>query len=119
MARKLRIQYSGAIYRAMSRGDRQEPILKDDQDRLRFLDTLAEACEKTAWQVHAYCLMRNHFLVVEKPQPNLVAGMKWFLGTYNSGSEGCRSDSCRTHHYFPSGSCRMRPARTCTTVSRT
>src|SRR5436190_6061080 len=27
--------------------------------------------------------MPNHFhLVVETPQPNLVAGMKWFLGTY-------------------------------------
>ena len=83
MARKLRIQYPGAIYHVMSRGDRQEPIFKDDQDRRRFLETLAEACEKTAWQVHAYCLMRNHFhLVIETPQPNLVTGMKWFLGTY-------------------------------------
>ena len=85
MARKLRIQYPGAIYHVMSRGDRQEPIFKDDQDRRRFLETLAEACEKTAWQVHAYCLMRNHFhLVIETPQPNLVAGMKWLLGTYTS-----------------------------------
>jgi putative transposase len=36
-------------------------------------------------QVHAYVLMLNHFhLVVETPQPNLMAGMKWFLGTYTS-----------------------------------
>jgi REP element-mobilizing transposase RayT len=36
-------------------------------------------------QVHAYCLMRNHFhLVVETPHANLVAGMKWFLGTYTN-----------------------------------
>jgi len=36
--------------------------------------------QKTCWQVHAYCLMRNHFhLVIETPQPNLVAGMKWLL----------------------------------------
>jgi REP element-mobilizing transposase RayT len=94
MARKLRIQYPGAIYHVMSRGDRQEPIFKDDQDRRRFLETLAEACEKTAWQVHAYCLMRNHFhLVVETPQPNLVAGMKWFLGT-------CTSRYNRRHKEF-------------------
>jgi hypothetical protein len=40
-------------------------------------------CERAGWQVHAYCLMGNHFhLVVETPQPTLVAGMKWFLGTY-------------------------------------
>ena len=47
------------------------------------METLAEACERSGWQVHAYCLMSNHFhLVIETPQPTLVAGMKWFLGTY-------------------------------------
>lgn len=85
MARKLRVQYPGAIYHLLNRGDRREPIFKDDVDRRRFLETLAEACAKTGWQVHAYCLMTNHFhLVVETPQANLVAGMKWFLGTYTS-----------------------------------
>ena len=40
---------------------------------------------ENGWQVHALCLMANHFhLVVETPQANLVAGMKWFLGTYTS-----------------------------------
>jgi len=44
---------------------------------------LREACQKTDWQVHGYCLMRNHFrLVVETPRANLVAGIKWLLGTY-------------------------------------
>ena len=76
MARKLRIEYPGAIYHVMNRGDRQEPIFEDDADRERFLETLAEACFKTGWQVHAYCLMGNHFhLVAETPQANLVAGM--------------------------------------------
>ncbi|MBI3853267.1 MAG: transposase [Verrucomicrobia bacterium] len=85
MARKLRVQYPGAIYHVMNRGDRREPIFKDDADRQRFLETLGEACGKTGWQVHAYCLMWNHFhLVVETPQANLVAGMKWFLGVYTS-----------------------------------
>jgi putative transposase len=85
MARKLRIQYPGAIYHVMNRGDRRESIFADDRDRKRFLETLTEACEKTNWQVHAYCLMNNHFhLVIETPQANLVAGMKWLLGTYTS-----------------------------------
>jgi putative transposase len=85
MARKLRVQYPGAIYHVINRGDRREPIFKDDTDRKRFLDTLAETCAKTGWQVHALCLMANHFhLVIETPQANLVAGMKWFLGTYTS-----------------------------------
>ncbi len=48
-----------------------------------LLRPLGEACARSAWQVHAYCLMSNHFhLVVETPQPTLVAGMKWFPGTY-------------------------------------
>ena len=56
-----------------------------DEDRLLFLETLGQACGKTGWEVHAYCLMPNHFhLVIETPQANLVAGMKWFLGTYTS-----------------------------------
>ena len=48
-----------------------------------FLQALGAACEKTGWQLHAYCWMDNHFhLVVETPQANLVEGMKWLLGTY-------------------------------------
>jgi REP element-mobilizing transposase RayT len=42
------------------------------------------ACEKTDWRIHAYCLMSNHFHIVpETLRPNLVAGMKWLLGTYS------------------------------------
>src|SRR5207248_10248565 len=81
----LRIQYEGAIYHAMNRGDHREDIFHDDHDRTLFLKTLGEACAKTDWQIHAFCLMRNHFhLVIETPKPNLVEGMKWFLGTYTS-----------------------------------
>ncbi len=83
MPRKLRIQYPGAMYHVMNRGDQREAIFGDDLDRQGFLATLGEACQKTEWQMHAYCLMSNHFhLVVETPQPNLVAGMKWLLGVY-------------------------------------
>ena len=85
MPRKLRVEYPGAIYHVMNRGDRREPIFKDKRDRETFLATLGGACAKTGWQVHAYCLMPNHFhLVVETPQANLVAGMKWLLGVYTS-----------------------------------
>src|SRR5262245_35822104 len=80
MARKLRVECPGAIYQVMNHGDRREAIFQDDTDRELFLETLGQACAKTGWRVHAYCLMPNHFhLVVETPQANLVAGMKWFL----------------------------------------
>jgi REP element-mobilizing transposase RayT len=71
------------MYHLMNRGDQREAIFRDDKDQEEFLATLGEACLKTEWQVHAYCLMSNHFhLVVETPQPNLVFGMKWLLGVY-------------------------------------
>jgi REP element-mobilizing transposase RayT len=83
MPRPLRIEYPGAIYHVIDRGDRRQNIFRDDEDRLCFLSTLTEACEKTAWQIHAYCLMRTHFhLVIETPRPTLVVGMKWLLGVY-------------------------------------
>ena len=62
MPRQLRMEYAGAIYHLMNRGDRREDIVRDDEDRRRFLATLGETCQKTRWQVHAYCLMRNHLL---------------------------------------------------------
>jgi REP element-mobilizing transposase RayT len=69
----------------MNRGDRREAIFHDDSDRELFVKTLGEACKKTKWQVLAYCLMGNHFhAVIETPAGNLVAGMKWFLGTYTA-----------------------------------
>src|SRR6266487_2377554 len=83
MPRKLRVEYEGAIYHVLNRGNRREPIFRDDEDREIFRQTLDQVCAKTDWQVHAYCLMGNHFhLVVETPRANLVAGMQWLLGTY-------------------------------------
>src|SRR6266446_3151208 len=83
MPRKLRVEYPGAIYHVMSRGDRCEAIFLDDVDRQDYLKTLAEGCLKTGWQVHAYCLMKNHFhLVLETPNANLVEGMRWLLSAY-------------------------------------
>jgi putative transposase len=85
MPRQLRIDYPGAIHHVMSRGDRREDICHDDVDRQEFLKTLAEACPKADWQVHAYGLMNNHFhLVVETPNGNMVEGMHWLLSTYTS-----------------------------------
>ena len=46
MPRSLRLQYAGAIYHVMSRGNRRQRIVRDDRDRERFLDSLAEACAK-------------------------------------------------------------------------
>jgi len=67
----------------MTRGDRLEAIYEDDRDREMFLHTLGQACERTGWRVHSYVLMGNHYhLLLETPEANLCAGMKWMQGTY-------------------------------------
>ncbi len=83
MARKVRVEYPGAVYHVMSRGNRREAIFLDDKDRYRFLDTLAEACERTGFRIHSYVLMTTlYHLLLETPEANLVAGMRWLQGTY-------------------------------------
>jgi REP element-mobilizing transposase RayT len=83
MPRQLRIQYPGAVYHILARGDRREAIVEDDGDREMFVATLAEACKRTGWQVLAWVLMDNHYhWLVRTPEPNLVDGMKWFQLTY-------------------------------------
>jgi len=83
MPRKPRVEYAGAIYHVMSRGNRGDPIFLDDKDCETFIRTLDEACTKTGWLVHAFVLMGNHYhLLLETPEANLVEGMKWLQGTY-------------------------------------
>jgi hypothetical protein len=61
-------------------------VFLEDADRSLFVSTLGEACAKTDWQVHAYCLMKNHFhLVVETLSANLAAGMQWDRGNPSTG----------------------------------
>ncbi len=82
MARSIRIEYPGAFYHVMARGNRREKIFLDDDDRRFFLHTLGEACQRTGWRVHAWVLMSNHYhLFLETPEANLSAGMKWLQNT--------------------------------------
>jgi len=83
MARPLRLQFPGALYHLTARGDRQEPIFEDDQDRLVFLDLLAKEVLQQGWVLYAFCLMGNHYhLLLETPEPNLVQGMRRLNGVY-------------------------------------
>jgi len=50
MARAVRIEYGGAFYHVMARGNRRERIFRDEADRLLFYQTLGEACERTDWR---------------------------------------------------------------------
>ena len=83
MARGIRVEFAGAFYHVMARGNRREDIFFNDDDRRFFLKTLSDACGRTGWKVHAWVLMNNHYhLLIETPEPNLVEGMKWLQNTY-------------------------------------
>lgn len=83
MARPLRLELRGALYHVTSRGDGREDIFLADEDRVRWLETLAEVCKRFNWVCHAYCQMSNHYhVVVETPEANLSKGMRQLNGVY-------------------------------------
>jgi REP element-mobilizing transposase RayT len=83
MSRPLRIEFPGAVYHVTSRGDRREPIYRDNDDRLAQLDVIAHAMDRFDAQVLAYCQMGNHYhLVLHTRQANLSRLMRHVNGVY-------------------------------------
>lgn len=83
MTRTLRLEFEGALYHIISRGDRRENTYETDADRHGFVALLADVCETYNWRCHAYCLMSNHYhLLVETPEANLSRGMRQLNGVY-------------------------------------
>ncbi len=76
MSRLGRIEYPGAFYHVTNRGNRKQPIVRSDDDRLLFLNCLREAHARLGAVVHVYCLMDNHYhLFLETPRGNLSRTM--------------------------------------------
>jgi REP element-mobilizing transposase RayT len=84
MARPLRLEYPGALYHVISRGNERSTIFRDGRDHRTFLFTLGWVVEKVGWRVHSYCLLGNHYhLLVETPEANLSKGMHSLNGRYS------------------------------------
>jgi putative transposase len=82
MARRCRIQYPGAVYHVMARGNRKSMIVDDDDDRRLFMDTFSEAAADCQVRVYACCLMGTHYhALLDTPRGNLSA----FVRAVNSG----------------------------------
>jgi REP element-mobilizing transposase RayT len=94
MARKLRIEYEGAIHHVINRGNYRRDLFESPGAGQAFLAVLFKAAEKFDWRVHAYVLMRNHFhLAVETPTPTLGEGMHWLQSTMATRFNRLRSES--------------------------
>jgi putative transposase len=84
MARQWRIEFPGAIYHVLSRGNDRREIFCSDNDRQRFLELLGDMGERFEIEVHAYVLMDNHYhLLLKTRQANLSKAMQWFGTAYS------------------------------------
>jgi putative transposase len=83
MARAWRIEYEGALYHVLSRGNERQNIITDDDDRNLFLNTVGEMGERFEIDIFAYVLMDNHYhLLFRTNRANLCRSMQWFGATY-------------------------------------
>ncbi len=83
MPRRLRIEFEGAIYHVMARGNARQKIVRDDADRRRLIDSLQRAVVRHGWELLCYVILRNHLhLLLKTPRPNLGTGMQNFLSGY-------------------------------------
>ena len=83
MSRPLRIEYEGAWYHVMNRGAGKKEIFHTPKDYELFLNLLNEIHNRYRIEIHAYCLMPNHYhLLVHTPLANLSRAIKYLNGLY-------------------------------------
>ena len=83
MPRPPRLQYSGAIYHLVTRGDGRRALFHDEEHYTRFTQGLSDEVVRSGWIVLAFCWMPNHIhALVKTPEPNLCRGMQHWLSGY-------------------------------------
>jgi REP element-mobilizing transposase RayT len=84
MSRAWRIEYAGALYHLLSRGNQGNDIFEDNRDRNIFFKTVGEMSERFEVDIFAYVLMSNHYhLLVRTQRANIKKAMHWFGTTYS------------------------------------
>ena len=83
MARPIRIQFPGAFYHVLCRGNARTRIYRSNRDKQRFLEIFSEATDRYQLICEAYCLMDNHYhFLIETPLGNLSSAMHFLNGKY-------------------------------------
>jgi len=83
MARPLRIEYPGAFYHVINRGNEDEDIYRSVRDRRKFLEYVEDAVCRYSLSNHSYCLMPNHYhLLIEAHEANLSKSIQWLNVSY-------------------------------------
>lgn len=83
MPRPSRIDYQGALHHVMNRGAAKRTVFPESVYFELFLGLLADAAKEHRLQIHAYCLMSNHFhLLVESDAGELSEAMRDLTGRF-------------------------------------
>jgi REP-associated tyrosine transposase len=98
MGRAWRIEFEGALYHVLSRGNERRDIFFEEDDRRRFLEAIGEMGQRFEIDLFAYVLMDNHYhLLLRTRRANLSRAMQWLGVTYTNRFNARHS---RSGHLF-------------------
>ena len=84
MPRRLRIESLG-YHHVYNRGVAKGAIFADEHDKVKFIDLMASVAREYKFNIHAFCLMDNHYhILVENKRENLSTGMRQLNAQYAS-----------------------------------
>ena len=83
MAKRARERSNTGIYHIMIRGINRQAIFEDDEDRMRFIDTLREYKDISKYEIYGYCLMYNHMhLLIKEIDESISLIIKRICSSY-------------------------------------
>lgn len=81
MPRTARKKSQSGIYHIMIRGINRQDIFEDNEDKEKFIQTIAVYKDKCNFQVYGYCLMNNHIHLLINDE-NLAISMRKICASY-------------------------------------
>lgn len=83
MSRQIRICFPGAWYHVMNRGINHQTIFFNDFCKKKFLEYVHKAIKVYGVEIHAYCLMDNHYhLIIHTPRANISDAIRYINSSY-------------------------------------
>ncbi len=83
MARKPRVEFDGALYHVIVRGNQRQKTFHDEHDRQSYLQRIEHYRQRYGFRLHAYVLMANHVhILIETKRVGLSKIMQGIQGSY-------------------------------------
>lgn len=98
MSRVPRLEFSGAVYHVIARGNEQRDVFRNDADRELYLRRLAHYRDQFRFRLYAYCLMSNHVHLALETGP--VHLSRIVLALHGSYAQAFNQRHQRVGHLF-------------------